>query len=487
MTIEYPDKLKNFFNELETKRTLITIITETHNKLINNFISLDETLTKRSQILDTQMDIFKKTTQKTIDSIKSRENSLSDRESNMVYNVRHLKDSAMRDIVSADDDDDTKDRTTLGVLKMLFRRMDAKNLVKFLLEKRKEGAFRDELVAAMGEAVDLFALVLEAVEEFVELKVSGRKVTGMADRRWVYGVLVQAALPLPDEISSVGGGGGVGRSLKDRAMAVLEIWKGVLGSGDGGGGAVGSVEGAMFLQMVVGFGLKEKFDEGFLKGLVLEFASRREMPKLAVALGFQDKMNEIVEELVKTGKGIEAAYFACEAGLTEQFPPVPLLKSTLRKHREKTAKLSSTLEDALTEVNVIKTVLKCIEDHKLESHFTIDNLEKRLAELDRVKQKKKTNFSASTSGDRLGKRSRSEWGGRSSRPPKAIRLALAAQQKKLQVPPSTTRYSAPYNYANPYESNPVAPSYGGQSPGRYGLQHSYLSQVPTSLASTYQH
>ena len=40
-----------------------------------------------------------------------------------------------------------------------------------------------------------------------------------------------------------------------------------------------SVQAAMFMQMVAGFRLKSKLDEKFLRKQVLEFASRRDMPK----------------------------------------------------------------------------------------------------------------------------------------------------------------------------------------------------------------
>lgn len=39
---------------------------------------------------------------------------------------------------------------------------------------------------------------------------------------------------------------------------------------------------------------------------------------------------DIINELIKNGKEVEAVYFASESGLTEQFPPVSLLKSSLQ-------------------------------------------------------------------------------------------------------------------------------------------------------------
>lgn len=43
---------------------------------------------------------------------------------------------------------------------------------------------------------------------------------------------------------------------------------------------------------------------------------------------------DIIDELVKNGKEIEAVYFASESGLTERFPPIDLLKSYLRNYKK---------------------------------------------------------------------------------------------------------------------------------------------------------
>jgi len=44
---------------------------------------------------------------------------------------------------------------------------------------------------------------------------------------------------------------------------------------------------------------------------------------------------DIIDELVKKGKEVEAVYFASESGLTERFQPVSLLKSYLQRTEKK--------------------------------------------------------------------------------------------------------------------------------------------------------
>ncbi|XP_071700822.1 FRIGIDA-like protein 4b [Rutidosis leptorrhynchoides] len=456
MTIEYPDRFKNFFNDLETRRTLLTSITETHNKLINTFTSLDENLTQKSQTLDTEIENLKKNTEETLEAIKIREDSLLEKEVTLSADVERLKDNAIKGMVEGTD---SEAKTTPDLFKMWFRRMDFNGLLNCLLDRRKDSiAVREEIMVAMTESVDVLGFVLDAIEDFVQIKVSGKKLNRMADRRWVYGMLIQAALPIGGD----GGGVVVAKSLKERAMAVLEIWKGVLGGGEGSDG-VGSVEAAMFLEIVIGFGLKDKWDDEFLMKLIMEYSGRKEMPKLALALGYGDKMKDIIDELMKTGKEADAVYFACETGLTEQYPPVPLLKACLRKYREITCKLTSSLEDVNNEVNCVKAAIKCVEDHKLESHFTIANLKQRLKELDRIRSRRMYIASFATSNP-SNKRARH---GRGSRPPKFVRMALAARQKKESQSPTVT-------------------SYGSQSPTvGHGLQYAYPSNVASSSAPTY--
>lgn len=123
-------------------------------------------------------------------------------------------------------------------------------------------------------------IVLELVEEFVDLRVEGK--VAVADKRWACGVLIQAV------VEPGGSDGTVERSMKEKAVKVLEKWKQVMGRGKNGG--FGSGEARMFLQIVVGFGLKEMIGEEYLRKLLVEFAMRRHMAKLAVALGLGDQM-----------------------------------------------------------------------------------------------------------------------------------------------------------------------------------------------------
>ncbi|GFS44929.1 hypothetical protein Acr_00g0092970 [Actinidia rufa] len=206
------DRFKNFFNQLETRKSVLTTITQLHKTLTDRFVSLEQSLSEKSQTLDSQIEEFDEKTKKALESLENRENAIPERE-------------------------------------------------------RKESAvLRAEIAAAVEEAVDAAGMVVEVVEKFVEMKVEGK--SGMADRRWAVGMVIQAAVPVVE-----GGGVVVARSVRERAAAAVEKWKGVMGGegGEGGGSGVGAGEATMFLQMVVGYGLKERFEEEYLRKLVVEF------------------------------------------------------------------------------------------------------------------------------------------------------------------------------------------------------------------------
>ncbi|GFS35393.1 hypothetical protein Acr_00g0039540 [Actinidia rufa] len=486
------DRFKNFFNQLETRKSVLTTITQLHKTLTDHFASLEQSLSEKSQNLDSQIEAFDEKTKKALESLENRENAIPERESMAAARIEEQEAAAIADIEKTEEGGGGE-RSLSEMLRMYCRRMDSKGLVRFLLGRRKESAvLRAEIAAAAEEAVDAAGMVVEVVEEFVEMKVEGK--SGMADRRWAVGMVIQAAVPVVED-----GGVVAARSVRERAAAVVEKWKGVMGGGGGesGGSGVGAGEATMFLHMVVGYGLKDRFEEEYLRKLVVEFATRRDMAKLAMALGFGDKMKDIIDELVKSGKEIEAVYFAYESGLTEQFPPVPLLRTCLKDCRRNVNNISkkgnysvSALEEANNlELNATKTIIKCVEDHKLESQFTLEGLRKRVTQLEKAKAEKRKG--AIPTSKPSNKRAHGGGGGRGSsggppsyRPPKAGRFSNASPSFRQRNPSqshhaSAARYSAPYNYhSHTMYEGPRTASYG---PG-YGGAH---TQSPAALPQQY--
>ncbi|XP_057957384.1 FRIGIDA-like protein 4a [Malania oleifera] len=471
------DRISTLFNELEARKSLLTTCTDLYKSLSNHFETLQQTHHQKSADLDSRIEALESQTKKTLELLDQRESTIPERESAAAARIEELKESAIAELQNSV----AKDGEFSDNLRSYCRKMDMNGLLKFLLSKRKESvALRSEIAAAVEEAVDAQRLVLDAVEEFVSAKFGKG---GVADRRWACGVLIQAVFPVTELAP---GKKAVAGSMAQRALEVAEKWRGVMG----GEGGVGAGEAAMFLHMVSGFGLREKFEEEFLRKLVVEHAARRDMAKIALALGLGEKMGDIIEELVKSSKEIEAVYFAFESGLTEQFRPATLLKSYLSNSRKNVNAVlkngnsnAAAMEQASAlELNSCKTIIKCVEDFKLESEFNIDSLKKRVTQLEKAKAEKKKN--AASTNKPSNKRAR---GGsnRDSGPP-AFRSAKAGRFSNFspsfgrrnhpqshQTAPA--RYPTPYSYPSQgaYEG-PGTVSYGSG----YGAPHAQSSTLP---------
>lgn len=117
------------------------------------------------------------------------------------------------------------------------------------------------------------------------------------------------------------------------------------------------------------------------------------MPKLTLAVGLEDEMDDIIEELIAKGQQLDAVNFAYEAGLQDKYPPVPLLKSYL----DESVKSSSFVADnqqtgnnaGRKEQAALRAAIKCIEDHNLSSEFPLKDLHSRLETLEKAKIDKK--------------------------------------------------------------------------------------------------
>ena len=153
------------------------------------------------------------------------------------------------------------------------------------------------------------------------------------------------------------------------------------------------------------------------------------------------------------------------------------------------------------ELNSIKAIIKCVEDHKLESEFSVDILRKRTTQLEKVRADRKK--SSSATGKPRNKRGHIAGSSRSSGPP-AFRPAKAPKISNAYPPfsrrnpaPSAqhspaARYSGPYNYGgqNVFEgpTAPYASAYGvphTQSPAAVTQQH-YSHPVDNMGATGYQ-
>lgn len=487
------DRIQSFFGKLEAERRVLSTCTDLYKTLTSHFTSLEKSLNHKTQTLDTKIQTLETETQKALVSLQERDSSIPEKRSSLSAEINAKKLAAITEFEKAEKEDET----LVNRLKSVCRKMDSAGLLQLAMTKRKESnVLRSELKNALSECVDPPSLVLDVVEGFLKQKAAAKAAGkgGLTDRRWACALVVSELFPA-DELKEANKHKGptFAGKVVERAVRVIVDWKGMMeGSGDGSSD-MGPTEAATFLQLVVGFGLKEKVDEEFLKKLVLEFAARREVAKLAVPV-FGDKMQDTINELVKNKKEIEAVYLSIESGLTDKFKPLSLLTSYLSNAKRtgrdilKNGKNSAA---AMDEANTFEQkytldIIKCVEDYKLEAQFPLNALKKRLSAVKTALSKKKKGSAAASKPS--SKRVHDSRGSRppSIRPTKAARVSNSypLRSPRVSLPPQSpgTKYATVYNYPTPsiYDGGSAASAYGSAC-----VSGTHL--LPASVSLTPQH
>lgn len=270
---ENNNRVRQFFDELENHKNTLTKCTHLFTSLSNHFSSLQDSISLKFQTLDSKFQSLESSSKETLESLNNRENSIPERESSAAARIDEQKEAAIAELRNS------LPSSTLDIsdaLKSLSRKMDASAMLRFIVSKRKESLMlRPEIAVAIKEAVDPPRLVLDAVEEFLKSKTESK--SGVTDKRWACGLLIQGLISESNVYS---------RRIVERASGLLDLWKEQLDREPDKGAA----EMVMFLQIVVCFGLRSKFDYEYLRNSVMEFASRRDMAKIAASLEFGDKM-----------------------------------------------------------------------------------------------------------------------------------------------------------------------------------------------------
>jgi len=285
-------------------------------------------------------------------------------------------------------------------LKSLCEKMDGEGLKKFLANSPSDFTVsRNEASAALRCAADPAKLVLQALKGFYPAG-NGRELSiDLVPQRYACNLLLESlpSVLSPDEVSS---------EAKKDAQKIAAAWKSKLNLD--AESQIKTVEVHAFLQLLVSYGISKEFKDDDLFELVLRISrhpetpdlriSRHpELPELCRALQISHKIPDVVEKLSSSGKQIGAIQFIYAFGLEEKFPPVPLLEAYLEDEKRASQELAQQAGDpvnaqnyaAWREIASLNTVIKCIEDHKLESQMSIKDLQKRARELSKAMSKRK--------------------------------------------------------------------------------------------------
>ncbi|EOX93689.1 FRIGIDA-like protein isoform 1 [Theobroma cacao] len=436
-------QLQKAFAELESHRAIT--LNMKWKELEEHFHGLEKSLKRRFHELEDQEKEFETKTRKAREILQKREAAVVAKEQASLLRLQEKRDAAVFAItnslekhrklsseepadVSCDGDsgelsveekppDSVASESNLEDIKSSFENgnfevksypqlvklceeMDSEGLHKFISDNRKNlAALKEEIPWALKAAASPACLVLESLEGFYLSEVpnvDGKKDSNLLGLRRTCIMLMECLSFLLSNLDVVSVCAVISEDIKEQAKSIAEEWKPKLDSLDIDASNGNSLEAHAFLQLLSTFGIASDFNEEELSRLIPMVSRRRQTADLCRSLGLSEKMPGVIEVLVNNGRQIDAVNLAFAFELTEQFSPVPLLKSYLKEARKASSpvKPGNASPSAQTEVNereltALKAVIKCIEEHNLEEQYPIDPLQKRVLLLEKAKADKK--------------------------------------------------------------------------------------------------
>jgi len=422
-------------------------------------------------------------------------------------------------------------------LKQLCEQMDMKGLLKFLSENwKKLAGLRDELSVALKCATDPARFVLGSLEGFFPDQLPGDKYHSIQGQRRSCIVLMEA-IAHSLGMKEPGGNHPWSSEIIEQAKAIAEEWKIKIAEVDLDASDGYSLEAQAFLQLLTTFNVDLALDEEELCKIVVAVSRRKQTAELCRSLGLTEKIPGIIEELIKKHRQIDAVQFIQAFGLSESFPPAPLLKAYVDELKDslannKDANVTPSTDDIKTrELLALRAIIKCVEEYKLQKECPLGPLQKRISEL-KSKGEKRPAVDAGrsyakkprVSGISAPRRPPSSAGSAPRRPPISAGSAprrpvvpvgawqqrapppqvpaypdryVAAAERYVHyaaAPPAPTAYEAAAHYASygsgveqygapkPYQYNPgsvaaAAASYGA---GQYKVTHGGPGALPAA-------
>ncbi|XP_056855358.1 FRIGIDA-like protein 3 isoform X1 [Raphanus sativus] len=417
-------QLQKAFAELESQRAVTLNLK--WNELEEHFHGLERSLKRRFHELEDQEKEYETKTRKAQELLEKKKAAVEAKEKASLERLQKKRDAAVFAINTALDkynnnnnnvksteafasaaDDEDVDGTVQDVVEVkaypqlvkLCRDMDSAGLHKFVSDNRKNLVLlKEEIPVAFRAAANPASLVLDALEGFYPPPTSdGKKDANLLGMRRTCVMLMECLGVLLYGLDSNSVADVLSEDVKDRAKGVAEGWSPLLESLDmDAAGNGNSLEAHAFLQLLATFGVVSEFEEDEILKLIPMVSRRRQAAELCRSLGLSQKMPGVIEVLVNSGKQIDAVNLAFAFGLTEQFPPVELLKCYLTEASRSTSQgrpgnASPAVQDEFSEreLTSLKAVIKCVEEHDLEEQYPVEPLHKRILQLEKAKAEKK--------------------------------------------------------------------------------------------------
>lgn len=272
-------------------------------------------------------------------------------------------------------------------LKQLCEQMDIKGLLKYLSENwKKLAGLRDELSVALKCATDPARLVLDSLEGFFPDQLPGDKYHSIQGQRRSCIVLMEA-IAHSLGMKEPAGNHPWSSEIIEQAKAIAEEWKVKIAEVDLDASDGYSLEAQAFLQLLTTFNVDLALNEDELCKIVVAVSRRKQTAELCRSLGLTERIPGIIEELIKKHRQIDAVQFIQAFGLSESFPPAPLLKAYVDELKDslnnnKDPNVTPSTDDLKTrELLALRAIIKCVEEYKLQKECPLGPLQKRISEL----------------------------------------------------------------------------------------------------------
>ncbi|KAK4275362.1 hypothetical protein QN277_018456 [Acacia crassicarpa] len=266
----------------------------------------------------------------------------------------------------------------------LCETMNGMGLRKYVIEHfRRNSGLEDELADALRCAPDPAAMVLDSLDGF--LGANGMKEAELGKIRRCCVLFLGKLRAISPNIEF---------NEKEKARKLAAEWKWKFMTADRSDALTASA----YLHLVLTYGLVSEVSMDDLVQFSAMAASNKEFPELCRIMGLADKVPDIVQKLVDRGKYVLAVKYVMEFNLADKIPPVPILKACvndIEKLADRILQAGKPPVEAISrEIHKLRSVIKAIQNHNLESEYPIAGLEQRIEQLEKQKADKKRPLSA---------------------------------------------------------------------------------------------
>ncbi|KAL1205811.1 FRIGIDA-like protein 1 [Cardamine amara subsp. amara] len=301
-------------------------------------------------------------------------------------------------LAEAEAEEEEEETVVDSELRTLCEKMDGVGLSKYLIDRWDDDApLNLEVTAAIRYSSDPASMVLDAIEGSKQNHTPSSLGTSFDVRR-VFVLLMEALIEINADITF---------DMSKRAKKLAYGWKSKID--------IKPFEALGFLHLVAAFEIGSEFSSAELCDYVFMIAKYKQATWLCNKIGLGSvRVRKLIKKLLDSGKSILAVKFMYECGMSDEFKPIPVLRSYIKDSREAALRvfkednysIKSQNEAIDKEVAALKAAIKIIKDQNLESEFTQEKVEERIEELEKFKalRKRDTTNSSQQEPQKRGKK-----------------------------------------------------------------------------------